>query len=303
MLSRKIFLVLAILATAGMVAVVGRSYLAPPEDQVATAAPAPDAAEVEAAPQILVAVEDMPAGSFIKPVNVRWQDWPRDAILDVHVKHGEQQIDDLVGAVVRSGIVAGEPLVDAKLVLPGERGFLAAVLTPGMRAASVAVNAVSGAAGLIFPGDRVDVILTQTLTDDDIPLGRQMVGETVLADVRVIAVDQRIQDIAPVQEGQLAPVAKTVTLEVSPAGAQSLAVAAELGAITMSLRSLGDPVPEIVDGIAQPIPAPVAVNQPTYAADVSAALNTETGAAAVREVLVLRGGSNQAAAPGAATPE
>lgn len=293
MLSRKIVLIGAVLGTAGMVAAMGRSFLAPPEDQISAAAPAPEQVQVETAPQILVAVEDMPAGSFIKPVSVRWQDWPVDAILDVHVKHGEQEIDDLIGAVVRSGIVAGEPLVGAKLVLPGERGFLAAVLTPGMRAASVAVNAVSGNAGLIFPGDRVDVILTQSINDEDIPLGRQMVGETVLADARVIAVDQRIQDIAPVQEGQVAPVAKTVTLEVSPAGAQSLAVAAELGSITMSLRSLGDPVVEIVDGVEQPRPAAVGVNQPTYASDVSAALNNETGEAALRNVLVLRGGSNQ----------
>lgn len=294
MLSRKVFLIAAVLGTAGMVAVMGRSFFASPEEQVASAAPSPDKRQEQSAPQILVAVEDMPAGSFIKPVSVRWQDWPREAILEVHVKQGEQEIEDLVGAVVRSGIVAGEPLVGAKLVLPGERGFLAAVLSPGMRAASIAVNAVSGNAGLIFPGDRVDVILTQTLDLDDVPVGRQMVGETVLVDARVIAVDQRIQDILPVGEGQTAPVAKTVTLEVTPLGAQSLAVAIELGRVSLSLRSLGDPVVEFVDGVAQKPVGTVAVGTPTYASDISAALNLDNGASALKnEVLVLRGGGPQ----------
>ncbi|MHA1567738.1 MAG: Flp pilus assembly protein CpaB, partial [Alphaproteobacteria bacterium] len=224
MFNRKIFIIVAILVMAGMFGMMAKSFLATPNDQTAVAAPSIEE-PAALAPQILVAVDDLPAGTFIKSVSVRWQDWPEDAIMAAHVRQGEQTVEDFTGSVVRHGIVAGEPIVGSKLVRPGEHGFLAAVLTPGKRAASVSVNAVSGNAGLIFPGDRIDVILTQQLDMSESAPGRHTVGETILRNARVIAVDQRVQDIAQGGETQAAPVAKTVTLEVEPRGAETLAVA------------------------------------------------------------------------------
>ncbi len=283
MFSRKIFIVVAIVAMAGMFGMMAKSFLASPQDQVATAAPSVAEDPVSVVPQILVAVDDLPAGSFVKSVDVRWQDWPEDAIMQGHVRQGERTVEDFTGSVVRHGIVAGEPIVASKLVRSGERGFLAAVLTPGNRAASVSVNAVSGNAGLIFPGDRVDVILTQQLDVDESAPGRHTVGETILRDARVIAVDQRVQDIARTGEDQTAPVAKTVTLEVQPRGAETLAVAAELGTLTLSLRSLATPEEE---------GASAAAPSPTYAADVSTAFNrksSDSAAASRNEIVVMRG--------------
>lgn len=283
MFSRKIFIAIAILVMAGMFGMMAKSFLATPVDQVATAAPSLETKRAPVAPQILVAVEDLPAGTFLKAVGVRWQDWPEDSIMRGHIRQGEQSIEDFTGSVVRHGIVTGEPIVASKLVRPGERGFLAAVLTPGKRAASVSVNAVSGNAGLIFPGDRIDVILTQQLDMDDSAPGRHTVGETILRNARVIAVDQRVQDIAQADEAQNAPVAKTVTLEVAPRGAETLAVAAELGTLTLSLRSLATPEEE---------GAPAAAPSPTYAADISTAFNRksrDSAAASRNEIVVMRG--------------
>ncbi len=281
MFSRKIFIVIAILVMAGMFGMLARSFLATPVDQVATAAPAEEPAP--ATPQILVAVEDLPAGTFLKATGVRWQDWPEASIMRDQIRQGEQSVEDFTGSVVRLGMVAGEPVVASKLVRPGERGFLAAVLTPGMRAASVSVNAVSGTAGLIFPGDRIDVILTQQLDVDDSAPGRQTIGETILRDARVIAVDQRVQDLARADEAQSAPVAKTITLEVAPRGAETLAVAAELGTLTLSLRSLATPEEE---GTVAAAP------RPTYAGDISVAFNRksrDSAAASRNEIVVMRG--------------
>ncbi|MFQ5974639.1 MAG: Flp pilus assembly protein CpaB [Alphaproteobacteria bacterium] len=295
MLSRKIFLVLAIVGVAAMFGMIARSLFSSQEEDVAVAAPPVEEPE-PVAPGILVAVEDLPAGEFIKPVNVRWQEWPEDSILDAHIVEGDLKIEDLVGAVVRSGIVAGEPVVAAKLVRPGERGFLAAVLSPGMRAISVPVNAVSGNAGLIFPGDRVDVILTQSLKLPDTSVGLHMVSETILARVRVIAVDQRVQDIAPEEEEGSAPVAKTVTLEVTPRQAESVAIATELGRLSLSLRSLGVP-----DEIAGEVPERTPVldlsepKSPTFASDVSTAFGRATGND--DEITVMRGSETTVVKP------
>ena len=282
MFSRKIFIIIAILVMAGMFGMMAKSFLATPDDQTAVAAPTVEE-PVAATPRILVAIEDLPAGSFIKSVSMRWQDWPEDAIMSSHVRQGEQTVEDFTGSVVRHGIVAGEPIVSSKLVRPGERGFLAAVLTPGKRAASISVNAVSGNAGLIFPGDRIDVILTQQLSIDESAPGRHTVGETILRNARVIAVDQRVQDIAQPGESQAAPVAKTVTLEVERRGAETLAVAAELGTLTLSLRSLAT---------AEEAAAHSELLSPTYAADVSAAFNNKSSnsaAASRNQIVVMRG--------------
>ena len=96
------------------------------------------------------------------------------------------------GAMVRRSLSAGDPLRSGDVMRPGDHGFLSAVLEPGMRAVTVGVDAITGAAGLIWPGDRVDLILTQTIQEASMPMGHRVAAETVLSNVRVIAIDQQL---------------------------------------------------------------------------------------------------------------
>ena len=152
---------------------------------------------------------------------------------------------------------------------PGEHGFLAAVLGPNMRAASVGVDAVSGSAGLIWPGDHVDLILTQQLEDPALPPSRKVAAETVLSDVRVIAIDQLLaRGVAPPAEG--AGISRTVTLEVTTGQAERIAVATRLGRLSLAVRS--------ADGADTADASEVSV-QTTWGGDVSPALGRPAPAA------------------------
>jgi pilus assembly protein CpaB len=137
----------------------------------------------------------------------------------------------LVGAMVRRPLAAGEPLRAEDIMKPGDHGFLAAVMEPGARAVTIPVDAASGLSGLVWPGDRVDLILTQANADATIPLGRRVGAETVLSNVRVIAIDQQLMQ--GTGDGQ----ARTVTLEVNADQAQRVAVAMRLGQLSLSVRS------------------------------------------------------------------
>jgi pilus assembly protein CpaB len=146
------------------------------------------------------------------------------------------------------------------LLRPRDRGFLAAVLRAGTRAISVGVDVVTGAAGLIWPGDQVDLILTQELAVTDAPLARRVIGETVLSDVRVIAVDQQFTQGAGT-EGLPSRVARTVTLEVTGEQAERVAVASRLGRIALTVRAVEPLASE-----------PAASGRSLFGADVSRAL-------------------------------
>ncbi len=159
---RRIIVLLIAVIAAGGTAMYARSWVAH-QQTTSVAAPAPKS-EIH---EVLVADTDLAAGIFIKPQHLRWQRWPTDDVPDSYVLRGKRTDTDMVGAVVRSFIAAGEPITDGAVVKPGDRGFLAAVLDPGMRAVSVPVNPTSSNAGLIFPGDRIDLILTQTLTSGE----------------------------------------------------------------------------------------------------------------------------------------
>ena len=217
--------------------------------------------------------------------------------------------DGMLGAVIVASVPQGAVVTRAALLRPGQEGFLAAVLRPGLRAVSVAVDAVTGNAGHILPGDRVDVLLTQRVdlaaagTADP---GLLWASETILRDVRVIAVDQRLDaDIASRgAEGQPATaVARTITIEVTPEGAETIAVARNLGALSLTLRSL------ILDGDGAAGAAQATREGPTWARDVSAATRAasvvpdaaapeERAAAPVpRAVTVMRGGQQERVQP------
>src|SRR5262249_36181126 len=132
---------------------------------------------------------------------------------------------------------------------------------PGMRAVTVGVDATTGAAGLIWPGDRVDLILTQTIQDPSLSLGHRVAAETVLSDVRVIAIDQQL--VQGADAAQTDNQARTVTLEVTQEQAVAVSVATRLGRLSLSVRSADTPS---APG------AKVATRDTTWAVDVSPAL-------------------------------
>jgi len=228
---RNIVLVAAaLLITAGTV-FVARSWLASQRAQPATIvqqAPQPEGIKV------LVAKVTLPTGAFIQEDQLRWQIWPDDDIPENYLTEEEVQAEDLYGAVVRRGFTAGEPITPTRVIRPGERGFLAAVLRPGFRAIAIRVNATSGVSGLVFPGDRIDIILTHLITDRS---GSEAIerraSETILENVRVLAIDQTVD------ENTTQPTyASNFTLEVTPKQAEMLSVVRELGGLSISLRSL-----------------------------------------------------------------
>jgi pilus assembly protein CpaB len=209
--------------------------------------------------QLLGVAHALHAGSLIQPADLT-------AVIDTGKIPPGAVIDSAAarsaytGAMVRSALAPGALITAGIVIRPGDHGFLAAVLHPGMRAVSVGVDAISGTAGLIWPGDRVDLILTQSLDGPGINPGHRVAAETVLADVRVIAIDQRLVQGADAS-GQAPAPARTVTLEVSPDQAERVEVAAHLGPLSLVVRSSSMS--------AQPRPA---IPAPVYGSQVSPVL-------------------------------
>lgn len=202
--------------------------------------------EVAEISKVLVARKPIQVGTFLKPDMFRWAEWPEDGISETYVVKLEDpetdQIEELLGAVMRNSVTVGEPITAGQIIRPGERGFLAAVLTPGSRAVSVPINATTGISGFVFPGDSVDLLLTHTIKGGS---SVRRASETILRDIRILAVDQSVanEDGKPV-------IAKTATLEVWPKQAEKIAVAMEMGILSLTLRSLpvetaeGEPIVE-----------------------------------------------------------
>jgi pilus assembly protein CpaB len=205
---------------------------------IATRPPPPDAATIAAAAKIIVLIAARPvrAGNLLKPEDLTAKEvTQREAGDDASLDTPEAR-QALAGAMVRRSLSVGDIVRMKDVMRPGDHGFLAAVLGPGMRAVSVGVDAITGTAGLIWPGDRIDLILTQAIGDAALPVGRRIAAETVLSDVRVIAIDQQlIQGIAPDgTEGR----ARTVTMEVTSAQAERVSVATRIGRLSLGQRRL-----------------------------------------------------------------
>ncbi|NNG05167.1 MAG: Flp pilus assembly protein CpaB [Inquilinus sp.] len=190
--------------------------------------------EVATTPErmVLVTRTNLPRGLIVRPENLAWQAWPTDNLPQSYAVQGARDIQEFIGSVVRVEMAAGEPVTDVKMVKPGERGFMAAVLKPGMRAVSVPISDTRASAGFISPGDRVDVILTHEPGGGGDGRGR-MVSETIFKDVLVLAIDQALAT----PEGQ-ARIGKTATLEVTPRLAEAFTLMTQLGTITLVLRPL-----------------------------------------------------------------
>ncbi len=223
---------------------------------------------------LLEAVRPLPAGTLIRPGDFRWREIdPGEARFGMILRKDASD-DEYLGAIVRKDFAEGEPLTAADLVKTTDRRFLSAVLKPGTRAVTIAVDAPQSSAGMALPGDRVDVVLTQNLSGVANDPSRKSVAETVLKDVRVIAVDQHLK--LPQEQPVLVEAApggkeaarkeprlpRTVTLELTEAQAQKLFVAAQLGGLQLPVRSL-EGTREEASG-EEP--------KPTWASDVSPAL-------------------------------
>lgn len=232
--ARGLLIVMAALLVAGATAFLARGWLTAERAQM-QAAPA---AVVQQAPSqaVLVAAAELPAGLFLKEEHLRWQSWPSGAADPNYFLQETTNLAALVGSVVRRNFAAGEPIIGGKIVKPGDRGFLAAVLKPGMRAVTVKVNETTGVAGLVFPGDRVDMLLTVSFDDrvEDTPDRRA--SETILENVRVLAIGRTLAE-----GGESPPGGETATIEVTPKQAEMVAVMVELGRLSLSLRSLASP--------------------------------------------------------------
>jgi pilus assembly protein CpaB len=245
------------------------------------AAAAPQAAAQPPAPTkktILVTARAVHAGSLLKPEDLIAKEVSVEGLDGNIILDSPEMRGLVVGAMVRRGLAAGESVRSEAVVKPGEHGFLAAVLGTGMRGITIGVDATSGSAGLIWPGDRVDVILTQTLGDAGVPIGRRVAAETVLRNTRVIAIDQQLmQGAAPVGADVQS---RTVTLEVSAEQAERLSVAMRLGRLSLSLRSATEPT-----DLNEPQPRPI------WARDVSPALGSEAAPATENVVRIFQGGA------------
>ncbi len=241
---KKLVLLIGALMIAGITAMLAKNMFSGTSAPQAVARP-----QVPAGPEVLVATRHLPVGTIIDAEAFRYQIWPQGLVQPAYYIRGQRGINPqvLVGTVVRNEITAGQPVTQGALVRPGERGFLAAALGPGMRAVTVGVSPTSGVAGFVFPGDRVDIVLTHSVENEgSSPL---RVSETILRNVRVLATDQRIT--ARNAEGnQVARTVSTVTLEATPPMPERIAVAQTIGQLSLSLRSLADNSAELERAIA-----------------------------------------------------
>lgn len=232
---KKIILLVGALVIAAVTAVMAKNMFTG-----ASAPPAEAKAAVVAGPEVLVATRALPVGTIIDAEAFRYQAWPEGLVQEAYFIKGSNGVapQDLLGTVVRNPITAGQPITQGALVKPGDRGFLAAALGPGMRAVTVSVNVTSSVAGFVFPGDRVDIMLTQEVAGggEGPPL---KVSETILRNLRVLATDQRMSAIDENGKPVMTKV-QTVTLETTPRIAEKIAVAQMIGKISLSLRSIAD---------------------------------------------------------------
>ena len=205
---------------------------------------------IEAAPialppsetSVLVARQEIARGHLITATDIAWQPWPAARIKESYIPLGTRDTAGFVGDVAREPIASGEPIDRSMLIAPGDRGFLSAILRPGMRAMSIAISPETAVSGLIKPGDEIDVVLTVPVlvadrrnpNDTDSRYG----VETVLSDMRVLAIDQELDS-----KSDRAILGSTATVETTPKQAEILALSGYLASyynskLLLTLKSL-----------------------------------------------------------------
>lgn len=241
---RRLMLMLGALVFAIVCAFMARSMFGG-ANPIAPAA----AAAVPTGPEVLVATRTLPTGTIIGADSYRYQPWPKELVDNAYYLKSDQPPQNLTGTVVRYPITAGQPITQGALIKPGDRGFLAAALTPGMRAVTISVSAPAGVAGFVFPGDRVDLLLTQAVAGggDGQPL---RVAETIVRNMRVLATDQKTDKTTDDKGKTIVTAFSNVTLEVTPKLSEKIAVAQTIGSLSLSLRSIADDKMELERKIA-----------------------------------------------------
>jgi pilus assembly protein CpaB len=191
---------------------------------------------------VLVARNDVGIGAKLSPQDLQWQAWPASTTGAGLVRKTEQPdaLEKFTGAIARLPLAAGEPIRDNKVIKANGSGYMAAILPSGMRAVSTEISPETGAGGFILPNDHVDVILSRRDREAERATGTEShTSETILTNIRVLAIDQTVQE----KDGQRVVVGRTATLELAPRQAETLAVARQLGTLTLALRSIADSNP------------------------------------------------------------
>lgn len=212
-------------------------------EQGETEAEAPQEGE-DRFPKVLTATRTLHRGTFLQPPDVEWRAWEQAIEVGLHILEGTVKISALAGVVMIHETRIDEPVTWKRFIRPGSPGFIAAVLRPGYKAFTIEVDSATTRAGIIWPGDRVDVIVTHTGQEEG-------PGSLVIArDVRVIAVGSHVETLSrhtipaelseAVFEQSAAPKGDTYTLEVAPGLAERLALARTLGRLTIAIRGLGE---------------------------------------------------------------
>lgn len=244
-------IILLVAAGAAVAAVFLVRAVQAPAPAAAAAAPVEVAKPVEIpTKQILVANNKIPVGKFVAAEDLRWQEWPANANVESFIEQEKQPegLEKMVGAVARYDLVVGEPVTTSKLMHPGTAGFMAVMLTPGMRAVSVEIAAEIAAGGFIQPNDRVDVIVTREVEANGKSNGgmQNIRSDLILSNIRVLAIDARYgappgegDENAQSGQGQVI-IGSRATLELSERDATLLNTAKKAGEIALTLRSIAD---------------------------------------------------------------
>ena len=211
------------------------AYLASGSDS--KPAPAIPVAQLQTV-DVLVAKSDIGLGQSVKPEDLQWQTWPTATASANLIRRSDRPnaTTEIVGQIARAPFISGEPIREQKLVKADGSGFMAAILPTGMRAVSTEITPETGAGGFILPNDRIDVILSKHEKNPDRTGTETVQSETVLTNIRVLAIDQAPKE----KDGQNAVVGRTVTLELKPEQAETLARVRQSGTLSLALRSIAD---------------------------------------------------------------
>ena len=211
---------------------------------VETTAPVVEVEQIEYQ-DILAASADIPFGGRLSDANIKWKQWPKEAMSPEYVTREDrpEALEEFGAGVAKSPIYVGEPISERRIVLVGDKGLMSGLLTPGMRAVATEISTESASGGFIQPGDHIDLILTQEVEEPPLPgqtRGKDVFeSSTVFSNVRVLAIDQTF-DID--EEGGASIEGETATLELSPGDAELLQVAMATGELSMVLRPIGSSI-------------------------------------------------------------
>lgn len=227
--ARIIVLVIA-LAAGGLAALLASRSGDSPPPQVVQAPPT----QIDTT-EVLIATADIGVGHTVTSQNMAWVAWPaaNAGPQFIQKKSNPDALNSMSGSIVRIAFANGEPIREAKVIKAGSSGYIAALLPPGLRAIAMEISPEAGAGGFILPNDHVDVILTRVekLSNEEF-----YTAETILADVRVLAIDQTVEE----KNGQRVIVGKIATLALTPRQTETLALSRRMGSLSLALRGLSD---------------------------------------------------------------